>query len=242
MNPTWRPHKLGNPLNQSLFLAWKPFILAFLCVTTSWLFAFLHSYLYVPLPGFGCRSLTWTLIYSAWLISLVLDFVFKYPRLSGIHSYERLWIWTWRKDMVISLLITTAIITTHIGLQTTCYCASGTIVGDKYIDLHPSDSVASWVEMGATAVGGLGVMLLLIYFAEHFGSHTKRVLCPSRDERCEIQLRLQELRKKVEEQGEIKSANGTNSPEQQPTSNSEREEEQGRERLGDDSGQLNVSA
>ena len=110
--------------------------------------------------------------------------------------------------MVISLLIITAIITTHIGLQTTCYCESGAIVGDKYIDLHPSDSVACWVEMGGTAVGGLGVMLLLTYLAEHFGSHTKRVLCPSRDERREIQLRLQELREKVEEQGEVKSANG----------------------------------
>jgi hypothetical protein len=111
MNSTWRPHKLGNPLNQNPFLAWKPFVLAFLCVTASWLSAFLHSYFYVPLPGFGCRSLTWTLIYSAWLISLVLDFVFKYARLSGIlgiHSYETLWTWTWRKDMVISLLIIAA--------------------------------------------------------------------------------------------------------------------------------------
>jgi hypothetical protein len=68
--------------------------------------------------------------------------------------------------MVISLLIIATIIITHIGVQATCYCQSGTIVGDKYIDLHPSDSVAMWVEMGGTAVGGLGVMLLLSQWSQ----------------------------------------------------------------------------
>lgn len=207
MNPTWRPHKpekARNPPNHKLLPAWKPFVLAFLFVTTSWLSAFLHSYLYVPRPGFGCRTLTWTMIYSAWLISLVLDFAFKSPRLFHIRSYEILWRRTWIKDMVISLMIIITIITTHLGLQATCYCKSGTIVGDKHINLNPPESVAMWVEMGTTAFGGLAVTLFLIYVAGYFGDNARSVLCPGRDERNVIQLRLERLRKQVEEEDKIK--------------------------------------
>jgi hypothetical protein len=73
LNHSWRPNKSLEKLNHSDRSTWLLFACSFLVVTTAWVFAFMLSYR-TPRSGLGCRSLTWTCIYVAWLLSAIFDF------------------------------------------------------------------------------------------------------------------------------------------------------------------------
>jgi hypothetical protein len=174
------------------------FIYALLFVTISYETAFYLSYVTVTRQGFGCRALTWTLIYATWLISVLIDVTLSS---AGISKKQQLWHWTKVKDVIISVIIGLVILGHHIGVTNTCLCHAGSIIDNRRVNvLPPSDDEwrQSWILWPGGSATGLLLMILLLLWVQFFvGRHGASLLCPSKDELHKLETRLDEMKKQL---------------------------------------------
>jgi hypothetical protein len=151
MNASWRPRKhLESPdqfNSHQISHKWLGFWSIFIITAGSYVPALVLSYR-TPLIGFGCRSLSWTVILALWYISVALDFGFKGLKAWKILVKARhLWTVTVVKDMTISIMIVGIILSAQIGLLNSCWCRSGALTNAKktFINLNPFTD-AQWKE------------------------------------------------------------------------------------------------
>lgn len=180
---------------------------AFGFVSTSWLAALMGSYFSVGHEGFGWYALTLTLIYLTWLVSFCFDYLLKSSRFCNVTSYGRLWRYTVIKDTVASLLIAGAIAIAHVGMLSTCLCATGAIFlpeSQQRINLlrpAPVGYTRIWLQAILSSFSGLALICLLLCLVQYDARTARTVLCPSREGRHRMQLQLQRHRTILEEKG-----------------------------------------
>ena len=213
MNPVFRPNKhlrrceVPSPRDRSHYrlLAYSLGFISLSVVT-----AICHSYFQVGNFGFGCRCIMWTCIGIVWLISLSLDPVFQYfllnSNLPRAQSYRKLLHYTIIKDSIVTVMVALAITAAHVGMLSTCYCYTGSLWGDPYIDLWPlppTSETLKWVQLIVTPVVALVLICVLVTVC-HYDFHAdtwvrqmlapRTLLCPSQETRHAILVRVEDMR------------------------------------------------
>ncbi|ORY04382.1 hypothetical protein BCR34DRAFT_591254 [Clohesyomyces aquaticus] len=177
VNHSWRPNKSLEELNHSDRSTWLLFGVSFLVVSIAWLFAFLLSYR-TPRIGFGCRSITWTCIYVAWVISATFDFVRSFFPPRNAEATRRWWIYgSIPKDTFITLSIMTLVVVVQFGYFNNCRCLAGNFL-EKLdpksicIDLGPvtpEQLAKNWIMWLMFPICGMIGILLFIFVAGYEG-------------------------------------------------------------------------
>ena len=124
----WRPDKQLRPHDLDDRSIWALLLVAVLTVAFSWGSAFTISYR-TPTIGFGCRSFTWTVITGAWVINAIFDIpggILKWNERNRFGlSAKTLWLWSYARDIIVTLGIIIAIVLSQIGVMNTCWCRAG---------------------------------------------------------------------------------------------------------------------
>ena len=187
MNSSWRPCKLITTRDEYSDSDRGPALLASLSVLFvllgSYAPALLLSYM-TPLRGFGCRSLSWTLIVSFWLVSTGLNFALKY----SFRLAKDVWKWSIVKDAIVSLLFVGTIIAVQVGFFNSCWCRSGALTRAKesYISLSPfsdRDWINGWILWVSVPPAALLIILALIYVVGIDGDNARTLLNRNLSER-----------------------------------------------------------
>ncbi|KAH8901699.1 hypothetical protein GQ53DRAFT_835371 [Thozetella sp. PMI_491] len=174
MNASWRPRKAlpeeDTFDNHHTADHWLGFFSFFIIIVGSYVPALVISY-QTPLKGFGCRSLSWTVILGIWLLSVALDFIFKRLKIFGILLKARsLWRTTIIKDAATAISIIMIIVSAQIGLLNSCWCRSGSLTHEKnnYVNLNPltpdqfTQGWILWLATPTVALLIIGVFLLTV--------------------------------------------------------------------------------
>ncbi|KAF1962370.1 hypothetical protein CC80DRAFT_588928 [Byssothecium circinans] len=129
INHSWRPNKTLAKLNESDRSIWILFALSFLIVTIAWLFAFLLSYK-TPRVGFGCRSLTWTCIYLAWVFSALIDVAcYKLCPPTTPRGFQRWWRYgSIPKDIFFTASVMVLVVVVQFGYYNSCWCMASNLL------------------------------------------------------------------------------------------------------------------
>jgi hypothetical protein len=203
MNATWRPDKykvlegtnVGKERSSRRLLLYS---VGF--VSTSCLTAIIHSYITANHPGFGCRCLIGTIVYSLWLASPSIDYLLQ----RRISSCKKLWQLTVIKDSIFSAIIICIVTVVHIGMTGTCFCHKGSIFrrdSKADINLWPNTGYLGglwWLQLCFGPMLGLSLTFLLLFTAQYDGHTMRTIMCPSLDSRHKMQLRLQDLRERLQ--------------------------------------------
>lgn len=188
MNSTWRPQKSSGIRRAGG--SWRPLLYAVGFVTCSYATAFYLSFSTVTRVGFGCRCLSWTLVYVTWILSAILDYLFGL----NIGDHRKIWRWTVCKDAIISFLVIGTIFIHHIGLTNTCRCHAGSLFGQPTINVWPpsdQDWRRSWILWPVGAAVGLLLEVLGLIALQTREGFGPSLLCPTPRRRDEIVERLQ---------------------------------------------------
>lgn len=180
MNASWRPSKRITTKDEYVSTDRSPttlFILSALFVVAgSYAPALCLSY-FTPLVGFGCRSLSWTVVVGTWTLSWATDVILKY----SIKFAKKLWTWTIVKDLVCSFWIVLVIFVVQVGFFNSCWCRSGALTHSKksYVDLNPltdADWHSGWWLWVMTPVAALGIIVVLIMVVGIDGDNARTLL------------------------------------------------------------------
>jgi hypothetical protein len=196
MNSTWRPDKLkcleettsDQDRSPRMLLLYSIGFVSISCVM-----AILHSFFTVGHFGFGCRCLTWTMIFITWLISPCIDQLLR-CRIFRIKSCTVLWHCTVIKDTILAIAVVMAITVVHIGMTGTCYCYTGTLSrhpSNHNINLWPLEGKQLkwwWFQLVIGPTTGLFLTCFLLFWVQYESPTMRTILSPSQDDRHEMQL------------------------------------------------------
>ncbi|KAF8861570.1 hypothetical protein BDZ45DRAFT_799765 [Acephala macrosclerotiorum] len=155
----------------------------------------------------GCRSLTWMTILGIWLMSFILDSVFRFlicsfssSRHDPAHKVRVLWQWTVAKDGIVTCAVLILILLVELGRYNSCWCRASFSRPSK-VTLFPytakqwQDSQIFWTSLPGA---GLIINLCCILWVElrwgderGFGLECGSPLCKSGKE---MQAELDELK------------------------------------------------
>lgn len=229
INHSWRPDKGLRRLTEADQSIWKFLGFSFLVVSIAWLFAFLLSYK-TPRVGFGCRSLSWTVIYLAWIISAAFDVGCHLMGLPKSHRSYRLW-WMWGsipKDIFLTLSIMILVIVVQFGYFNSCQCRASnfferTDPQSVCIDLGPvtkEQLYENWLMWLIFPVCGLIGILVLVFLAGHEGEGGRMLFYRTESDLVSEEKALDTMRRRLgmpfsDDKRDV-SAEGGNEEELQP--------------------------
>ena len=202
MNSTWRPLKRIRQSNTNEVEDRGPprlLLYSIGFVSISYATALYLSLFTVGHVGFGCRCLTWTLIYTTWLASPWIDCLLT-SKLFRSRSYKELWRRTVFKDTTLSVMIVAAVLVNHIGLSNTCLCSAGSMfpgANHQNVNLWPPTDQQwhqSWAQWLSAPAIRPSMTCAFIFLVGYSAKSARTLLCPSDSERRLIQLRLQSMR------------------------------------------------
>jgi hypothetical protein len=110
--------------------------------------------------GFGCRSLSWSVIAFLWLVSGITDSFLRRKILRRKMDGRDLWIRMRRKDIAITILIIFIVLVVQVGFLNNCWCRSNVIsqYSTALVNLFPlsgSELTRAWSLWVSLPVGFL---------------------------------------------------------------------------------------
>jgi hypothetical protein len=167
--------------------------------------------------GFGCRCLAWSLILSAWLLSVALDALLKL----FITSTKTLWKATVAKDALVSVFVVGLILAVQVGVLNSCYCRGNMISHTTSgINLGPFGDVEwarNWRVWPAATVSCFAIMLSFGYVlhvvelgAGDGGAPVKLVTGVLCQGKTDMEEDLQELERMTQESLTTEGEDGVN--------------------------------
>lgn len=141
----------------------------------------------------GCRSVSWVVILSTWLVSLGLDSLLKLI----VRKAKTLWRYTLAKDTVVASFIVVIVLAEQVGLYNSCWCRSNVItLHDKAnVNLNPYTDVQWWyAKLLWSLIPSLGLLFtgLLTLFIEYYGGFRGPLHCSSQEVHQNL-VQLQQL-------------------------------------------------
>lgn len=119
---------------------------------------------------FGCRALSWAVILSTWLLSLMVDRLLQLM----IRKAKALWRYTLLKDTMAASFIVVIVLAEQVGLYNSCWCRSNAVTTyhKAYVNLNPYTNVQWWyARLLWSLIPSLGMLFtgLLTLFIEYYG-------------------------------------------------------------------------
>jgi hypothetical protein len=132
--------------------------------------------------GFACRSISWSVIASLWLLSVIIDFYFRRKK-----KARSLWISIRRKDRIIAVIVTCIILVVQVGFFNNCWCMSSSIFdrSNAVVTVLPLNShqlAYAWTVWISIPVSVLVFVLGLTAFFVWRGWELRRLLHRNREE------------------------------------------------------------
>jgi uncharacterized membrane protein YeaQ/YmgE (transglycosylase-associated protein family) len=204
MNACWRPRKNLSRADQfsnyQISHTWLGFWSFSIITVGSYVPALVLSYR-TPLKGFGCRSLSWTVILALWYLSVVCDFGLKSLKKGKMLEKARhLWLATVVKDSVVSIAIAAIIVSAQIGLLNSCWCRSGALTNAKvnYVNLNPFTENQwrdGWILWLATPIASLILIAAFIFTVGGTWKEARVLLNRDLRARAEDIIRINNMRR-----------------------------------------------
>jgi hypothetical protein len=138
--------------------------------------------------GYGCCSLTWTVILVLWLFSFGIDFLLR-----QLHRRaKKLWRWTISKDSGFVFFVVFLVMIEQLGLYNSCWCRSNFISSgiDANVNLNlfsDSEWFKARIKWSTIPLGAFTSILILIVFS------LRGLLCKSQEQ---LQKDLESLEKR----------------------------------------------